>query len=126
VLWYAADDLDFSAAQDVRFGLLALIPGVVVGIALTAWSARPRPLARAAWWGAGALAGSGAMWLTGLAASGALTMHPRFGETARVPVVLSSPGMALAWPLLVFLIPAVVLAVQALFTPERVPARPEV
>jgi hypothetical protein len=116
VLWYAEDQIDFSAVQDVRFGLISLVPGVIVGIALTAWAARPGALARAASWGAGAIVGSGAMWLTGLLVTGAFGAAPATDAVERVPVTLTSPGMALIWPLMTFLIPALYLAFRSLFT----------
>jgi hypothetical protein len=97
LFWYAESNQGFSAAQDVLFGLVTVVPGIVVGVLLTLWSARPGAGRRLTAWLGGAVAGSLVCWMTGcLLGHGFASYAP--GAVAPAPLTLTSYGLLAVWP----------------------------
>jgi hypothetical protein len=112
--WVAEADYGFGAAQDVWFALLTALPGLVVGLALTWWSGRPRAGRRLVLWMVGAVAGAWCCVLVGAAAGGAFASRA-VGAAVRAPVELTSWGLVATWAVLAAVVPAVGLAARAAF-----------
>ncbi|MDR1799034.1 MAG: hypothetical protein LBR19_03990 [Bifidobacteriaceae bacterium] len=114
--WYSPEVTGFGAAQDVLFGALTVLPGLAAGVCLVLWAARPWAAVRTLLVLVGAAVGSGATWLVGALASHAWAGGWAVGDTVTAPVNLTSPGVALLWPVLAALVPALVLSIRALVT----------
>jgi hypothetical protein len=113
--WYAESDLGFGAAQDIWFGALTLVPGLVVGALLARWSGRPAPLRRASCWLGGAALGSALCWLTGAGLSGGFGSVELAAEVAAAPATLTSWGLLALWPFAASLVLTLSLVARAAF-----------
>ncbi|MDR1393885.1 MAG: hypothetical protein LBJ62_07965 [Bifidobacteriaceae bacterium] len=112
--WLARSELDFSAGQDVLFGLLMVGAGLVTGTLLAIWSAGPRPARRAALWFGGSVLGAAACALVGCALGGAFAVH-QVGANLVAPLTLTSWGLLAAWPAVAGLVVAATLIARGLF-----------
>ncbi|MDR2380179.1 MAG: hypothetical protein LBE08_03230 [Bifidobacteriaceae bacterium] len=113
-IWVAADDLGFSAVQDVWFAGLMGVAGLALGCALTAWSGRPRSAWRIVWWLGGAVGASVLAAGAGAALTGGFA-SPEVGATAVAPVELTSLGLLALWPFVAALVVMLALAARGLF-----------
>jgi hypothetical protein len=96
--WYAESDVGFGAAQDVRFALLTVFPGLAAGAWLVWRSTAAQPIRRVGCWLAGAALGALACWLTAGALSGAFAAPAVGDQAAAAPVALTSYGLLALWP----------------------------
>jgi hypothetical protein len=114
--WYAESAAGFSGDQDVRFALVTVVPGLVVGVLLACWAGRERPVRRAACWLGGAVLGSMACWLTGVAFGSDLAGAPAVGAVAQAaPVTLTSYGLLALWPFAAAVAMALPLGIRGAF-----------
>jgi hypothetical protein len=113
-VWLAQADPGFGAAQDVWFGLLTAAAGAGVGVAVVAWSGRPRAWRRSCLWLGGCLLGPLACLAVGVGVSGGLG-PPAVGVEVVAPLTLTSPGLLAAWALGASLVAMAALGARAAF-----------
>jgi hypothetical protein len=114
LFWLSATRPGFAAEQAVWFGLLTMGAGIAVGVALTAWSGRPRPWRRMGLWLGGAVLGSATALATGLALGSGFASRVVEVET-RAPLTLTAPGLVAGWAFAAALVPMLALAFRAWF-----------
>ncbi|MDR3359240.1 MAG: hypothetical protein LBO20_00980 [Bifidobacteriaceae bacterium] len=117
--WLAAADVDFSAVQDIWFGLLNSAAGIGVGIALTVWSGRAGAWRRAGLWFGGGLLGPAVCLLVGSAAGGgfggAAGLGAEVGAEVTAPLTLTSPGLLVVWVFAAGLVVVAALGARAVY-----------